>query len=99
MSAHTPGPWEVSIAPTEDNGCVIVGPNGRTICECYADGEEQDEEDRCNAQHIVRCVNAHDDLLAALRECMAVVVAGTQLDRANAYAKAYVVSWLAERKR
>ena len=62
MSAHTPTPWIEQEMPglcndriTADNG------EGRTICELPY-GHDAD------SAFIVRAVNAHDDLLAVLRD-------------------------------
>lgn len=52
-TTHTPTPWTVS-------GDYIQGIG--QICL-----SETAEEDVANAAHIVRCVNAHDALVAALR--------------------------------
>lgn len=59
MSAHTPTPWRVDgadiVSPSE---CAVVA----TVQWC---GEGRDGESEANAAHIVRCVNAHDELVAA----------------------------------
>ena len=56
---HSPLPWtvhEVSPHAKKDNRRWLVNPD---VAVC---------NDPANAQHIVRCVNAHDDLLEALVE-------------------------------
>lgn len=59
----TPGPWQISDAFDDGNGCVVE--NGtRMICECYEDGEPSTDEDRANA----RLIAAAPDLLAALEK-------------------------------
>ena len=58
--SHTPTPWRVDgadiVSPSE---CAVVA----TVQWC---GEGRDGESDANAAHIVRCVNAYDDLVAAL---------------------------------
>ena len=59
--AHTPTPWRVAFDPT-----VIVGERQGYECELggmYGD----DAEASANAAHIVRCVNAHQALVDALK--------------------------------
>lgn len=53
MTKHTPGPWRSAQALIDDNDCVIESAtNQRMICECYEDGETQNDEDRANAKLI-----------------------------------------------
>ena len=55
---HTPTPWRV----TERSG----GPSGYDVmCGTIRMAASQRERE---AAHIVKCVNAHDELVAALRE-------------------------------
>ena len=58
---HTPTPW------TQDDRR-ILDPQGRQIAVCHSDfiGKVSGAQD---AAHIVKSVNAHDELVAALREC------------------------------
>ena len=57
---HTPTPW------TQDDRR-ILDPQGRQIAVCHSDfiGKVSGAQD---AAHIVKCVNAHDELVAALRQ-------------------------------
>ena len=55
MSEHTPTPWH----PGEDDA-YVWGPDGEFVAEC---------EDEANAEHIVRAMNSHEDLLRELQEC------------------------------
>lgn len=75
-TSHTPTPWAVLPEECEKPYIRIRGTylGGRykianVITPVY-DGVLPHEavETRANAAHIVRCVNAHDALLAALRE-------------------------------
>ena len=54
MSAHTPVPW------THDGWHRVQDSSGRAVIA--------DTEEMADAAHIVRCVNAHDELVAALWE-------------------------------
>lgn len=55
---HTPTPWRIG-----DAGRTVFGPpNGNPSPETVA------HTSRANAAHIVRCVNGHDALVAALRD-------------------------------
>lgn len=63
-SGHTPTPWTVSSDPrwiNRENGMPIVMACGHRVVS-EAEGE-------ANAAFIVCAVNAHDDMLAALRTC------------------------------
>jgi len=57
---HTPTPWTQDDTVITRNSRVIASV--RDLCT-----DSQLPEDRANAAHIVRCVNAHDELVAALR--------------------------------
>ena len=57
----TPTPWGIS----KTNNCIIVIEDGAfEVAECFDDDGGGAED----AAHILKCVNAHDDLVAA---CMA----------------------------
>lgn len=61
-AAHSPTPWVA-------NGVKITVANDPTIFERLITevcGECAGTQDRANAAHIVRCVNAHEELLEAL---------------------------------
>ncbi|WP_138438530.1 hypothetical protein [Marinobacter alexandrii] len=48
----------------------ILGADGKVVCivpEAH-NGQWADGERVCNIEHIVKCVNAHDELVEALRE-------------------------------
>jgi hypothetical protein len=53
---HTPTPWQVITV----RGATQVSGNGKIIASIVQPAE-------ANAAHIVRCVNAHDELVAALQ--------------------------------
>ena len=59
---HTPTPWSYD----PDAARYIEGPDGIIIAEAYVLDSGML---RANTAHIVRAVNCHDELLAALKEC------------------------------
>jgi hypothetical protein len=70
MSKHTPIPWYLYKSYNDGKTYVLTEPHvrdtlfkGRIICDGYPD--EQGHE---NMRLIVLAVNAHDELLAALKE-------------------------------
>ena len=65
---HTPTPW------TQDDRR-ILDPQGRQIAVCHSDfiGNVSGAQD---AAHIVKSVNAHDELVAALRSAEQAIVHG-----------------------
>lgn len=79
MAEHSPLPWSVgsrnAIDPEAE--CGVTAFDGMTVCDLWNSvniGTECDGEmARANAEFIVRCVNSHDALLAALKhlvECL-----------------------------
>ncbi|MDP2952895.1 MAG: hypothetical protein Q8O76_06235 [Chloroflexota bacterium] len=60
---HTPTPWVVDAKPIMGNS----GPAIRTVGRHIARMGWNDEEDKANAAFIVRAVNSHDGLLAAVK--------------------------------
>lgn len=78
---HTPIPWDINAYNLTSIIKVKEGPDAKG--NTYVDGRHsvkianvmgEDDltwgERHANAEHIVRCVNAHDDLVAALREAI-----------------------------
>lgn len=79
MTQHTSGPWEL-VAATDHHGPYIVSEWGTTICDLYAMSDPSSLSIRngggskpikfadadVNADFIVKAVNAHDALVAAL---------------------------------
>jgi hypothetical protein len=65
---HTPGPWiarQYRNAQPLDAACIIEAPDGTHIADVY--GTDDVGAGEANAARIVQCVNAHDDLVVALR--------------------------------
>lgn len=60
-NTHTPGPWSLS------GDRYIVAPDSELIADCF----KESQEDVANAAFIVRACNAHDELVAALRDAYA----------------------------
>jgi hypothetical protein len=83
---HTPTPWRndglaVSDASTQSR---ITGPDGTQVATAYGWGDKG--LSHANAAYIVRAVNAHDELLAALKHFMAYsddVMLGRKYSAAN----------------
>ena len=74
MAYRTQGPWHVGSA---ERGVWVSGPDDHenVICEIVGrcddgSGGGVTDEDRANAEFIVRACNCHDRLLAALRDMM-----------------------------
>ena len=65
-SKHTPGPWRVD---DPRGGSVYVTTSAMHIARMESDNARTDSD---NAKFIVRACNAHDALLAALRDLVAV---------------------------
>ena len=65
-NAHTPTPWEVG--DLDHNGQRIVRGEHIEICTCWHHCVGSIEREmEANATLIVKAVNSHDDLVAALR--------------------------------
>ncbi len=56
--SHTPTPWV-------SGGCVVWEKNGDMIADLASPRRPPDETE-ANTEHIVRCVNEHDQLMEAL---------------------------------
>lgn len=65
---HTPGPWETAISTSPE-----YKPNGEAWDVCLPDGGDMVadlnncDNAKANAEHIVKCVNCHDELLEACK--------------------------------
>ena len=83
MSKHTPGPWTVEpyLTPERDDdpmGVYIIRPAHEKLTEQYFATDTDDDpdfdsvhdENQANADYIARCVNSHDALVEALKECV-----------------------------
>jgi hypothetical protein len=66
MSKHTPTPWKRAGRQPDNHGVNIVDYRGFLVAQARAAGGGWSDA-KSNAAHIVRCVNAHDELVAALR--------------------------------
>lgn len=67
--SHTPIPWTTEEYQGEPKR-IVVGPNNEMIADCYADSSDDinlPENYKANADFIVRAVNSHEELLAALK--------------------------------
>ncbi len=68
MSKHTPTPW--SHWDGSNRFGLYIGVNYIPIGECGAGSKITSEVTKANAAFIVRAVNAHDELVAALEEAL-----------------------------
>ncbi len=85
MSEPSKRPWSVG-----DRGYITYeGPKGTGwLAECFnTDEYNQRLPRKANLEHIVRCVNSHDDLLAALKELR-------DMDFCESYNEAYLTAVL-----
>ena len=76
MTQHTPTPWETEDDTTRiwrrgDCENEIVFVRGYDNAHPDVQQEKSLDENLANAAHIVKCVNAYDDLVAALTELSA----------------------------
>lgn len=74
MSAHSPTPWKASPYELTE----IVDNDDNTITACYG-SETSVSEDEADAAHIVKCVNAHDDLVERYNALLAVCEEGVDV--------------------
>jgi hypothetical protein len=65
---HTPTPWKVTNLRSRPNQSFRIAASGIGVAETIEDHDIVDG--LANAEHIVLCVNAHDDLVAALANLM-----------------------------
>lgn len=77
MSKHTPRPWGIDALETAGGAPVIVAKTcwrnkPRRIAKVLYEFGSEDPEVAANAEHIVACVNSHDDLLASCKEMVEV---------------------------
>lgn len=71
---HTPLPWD-AVEANEHHGPYITTAFGTTVCDLYAMSDPMSGERKpitftdgdVNLHLIVKCVNAHNDLVAALK--------------------------------
>lgn len=74
MNNHTPTPWKL-LPPDQ-----IRGPRQEFVadCQCFVKAGWRAEFDSANAEFIVRAVNNHEDLLAALEKALHSLTAARQ---------------------
>ena len=65
--SHTPTPWTIVNAPRNAGLHGRIYARGSVVADVHI---QPDGIDAANAAHIVRCVNAHDKLVAALRDLL-----------------------------
>lgn len=69
VATHTPGPWRVAPAAAYVSGGLNIdaGENGQGGYVCLVGGDPSDPRAVADAALIVRAVNSHADLVAALK--------------------------------
>ena len=86
-AAHTPTPW--IRRESKSDVIWIEDGNGRVVMH---NSSVKDPEDQANAAFIVRAVNAHEELLAALHEARYLLIGhgrrSDMIDKAMAKAEA-----------
>lgn len=66
-AAHTSTPWTTGLSTTTRR--YVTNSSGSVgVCSVWCDDDEA--TGIANAAHIVRCVNAHDALVEALKACL-----------------------------
>lgn len=81
---HSPTPWRV------DGDAVVAhggGPDLVALSPANDGWEESGAMFAANAEHIVRCVNAHDDLVAGLKSAVESLESLVRLGRIPASSK------------
>lgn len=66
---HTNTPWHVGSSGPNKRNREIFDAKGMLIADCRTSNKKPAEE-LANANRIATCVNAHDDLLAALEDAV-----------------------------
>jgi hypothetical protein len=73
---HTPTPWEVNPELPGliigDDGTEVVAATTRGAFE-YGTQEAPNLKQKTDAEHIVKCANTHDELVAALRRAVSII--------------------------
>lgn len=82
---HTPGIWKVDDIFSSVFGYEVVDNNGNTIADCFKNSYYKNRPDgrergKANAEHIVKCVNLHNELVNALNQAVNVIKEWHQAD-------------------
>lgn len=77
---HTPTPWELNINSRYPIYSQHTREDVRHICSIVQNETTTAEEKDANLEFIVRACNAHDELVAALKECTEALQAELGLD-------------------
>jgi hypothetical protein len=64
---HAKTPWKVK-RNNETSEWIVTSPSNHVGWEFVVTTSKRDYESKANAAHIVKCVNAHEVLVAALKE-------------------------------
>jgi hypothetical protein len=90
QTGYTKGPWHIGMKP----GPMVYGPLGEQIVGINVMLDQP--EVTANALRIVQCVNSHDELVEALRECYALLT-NPDAEPDDADAVTYKISTLLKR--
>lgn len=73
MNAHTPTPWETDITwhRIDNHKGIPILKNGNIIAKAilFDSASVPRAESIANAKRIVHCVNTHDEMIEALKQC------------------------------
>ena len=83
---HTKTPWKVFYAKSNDDLIIGVGEEtGEGIIASNGSFWGTDSEAKANAEHVVKCVNAHDELLEALERAKGYLKTSKNARQSGAY--------------
>ena len=76
MSKHSPTPWQYGHTDTPLGAQIVDGDGEAVACTSMRSGlGKPDPERKANGEHIVHCVNMHDDLVAAIKTAKEILFA------------------------
>lgn len=65
LEGFTKGEWKVD---NSDENCLLIYSNSPGIIAYVEQDQDNELPIKANAEHIVKCVNSHSDLVAALQD-------------------------------
>ncbi len=74
MGKHTPLPWEIS-----KNGNIIATVKKGADCLIAKISSPKTPEKKANAAYIIKAVNAHDELLTAIKDVQIKLLTGASI--------------------
>jgi len=86
MKYHSKLPWKIVLAPLqivqEDGADIIANMNPELSAE-MGTVRRQDAKAQANAALIVRAVNAHEEMLEAMKQCLAMLQENLEYHRGS----------------